>query len=219
MAAEEAGAKPRGRSQSLLVLAVAVQNAVFVAAGLGLWLWSGRDLAGFIAFSGEELLVGLALGGALTLLAAALFCGFPRASERLVRLQADTYAALGPKLSWGAIVAISLAAGIGEEALLRGGLQTLLGEYSGPVGAILLSSAVFASIHLSRPVITALLFVIGIVFGFVYWLTGSLLAVMVGHALYDVWALRYLHREMRRLGLLENGEPPSPALANPGDGG
>ena len=43
------------------------------------------------------------------------------------------------------------------------------------------------------------------------WLTDSLLRVMITHTLYDIWALRYLHREFVRLGLV--GEHVAP-LAN-----
>lgn len=174
---------------------------------LGQWLWSlsGREKAGFVSVSMTEVLQGLALGAALIALAFTMFRGLPRISEALVRMQAETYAFLGPKLGMPAIVFISLCAGVGEEALFRGGLQTFLGDYLGAPLAIVLSSAVFAAIHLGKPVITLLLLVVGLIFGTAFWLTGSLLAVMIGHALYDIWALRYLHCEFLRLGLV--GEP------------
>lgn len=199
-------APPISLRKALVVLAL--QAIGMGAIGAFLWRWSGREQAGFITFSTVQLLQGLALGLALIAIAYALFRGLPRISERLVRMQADTYAFLGPKLGWPAIVIISICAGAGEEALFRGGLQTFLGDYVGVPLAIALSSAVFAVIHLGKPAITALLLVIGAIFGIVFWLTGSLLAVMVGHALYDIWALRYLHREFQRLGLV--GGPPPP---------
>ena len=180
-----------------------------IAIGGLLWDWSGREAERFVSVSTAEVLQGLALGGALIVIALALFRGFPRLSEKLVRMQADTYAFLGPKLGLPAIVFISLCAGVGEEALFRGGLQTFLGDEFGAPLAILISSALFALIHLGKPVITALLLVVGAMFGVMYWLTGSLLAVMIGHTLYDIWALRYLHREFVRLGLVGD----EPALA------
>ena len=163
------------------------------------------------------------LAGALIALAAVLFRGFPRIGERLVRLQAPGFAFFGRRLSLPMIVLISVGAGVGEEALFRGGLQTLIGDHLGVAAAILLSSAAFAAIHLARPVITALLLVIGAIFGVFYWQTGSLLAAMIGHALYDIWALRYLHREMHRLGLFDApgpppGPEPAPLVNSPGPG-
>jgi membrane protease YdiL (CAAX protease family) len=202
-----------------IVTLVAFQNLAFVGLGLLFWYASGRSPDTILKFTPVGLSAGLLLGSALVASAWGLFRGYPRFSNRLVELQADTYRFLGRDLRWPAIVVIAFAAGIGEEVLLRGGLQTLLGDYVGTFLAIILASAVFAAIHLARPVITALLFAIGIVFGTVYWFTGSLLAVMIAHALYDVWALRYLHSEFVRLGifdLFEEAEP-EPALVNPAD--
>lgn len=184
-----------------------------IAIGGLLWDWSGREKESFVTLSAPGVVQGLALGGVLIAIALALFRGFPRLSEKLVRMQADTYAFLGPKLGMPAIVFISLCAGVGEEALFRGGLQTFLGDEIGAPPAIMVSSALFAVIHLGKPVITALLLVVGAIFGVVFWITESLLAVMIGHTLYDIWALRYLHREFVRLGLVGD----EPALANHAD--
>lgn len=205
MAADEKADRPipLGKIVALILL----QGAFFTAIGAGLWHWSGRELAAFVTFDPKEVLWGIGFGLVLIAMAATLFHGFPRISDRLVRLQADSYAFFGPRLGWGAIVAISFAAGVGEEALLRGGLQTLLADYLGPVGAIAVASAAFAALHLAKPLITALLLVIGVMFGVVYWQTGSLLTVMIAHALYDIWALRYLHRAFVRLGLVQAPQP------------
>jgi uncharacterized protein len=196
---------------------LAIQATLFTAAGVGMWLWAGRSLESFISFSVREGAMGVAFGGALIAIAAALFRGFPRLAEQLVRLQSGTYRFLGPKLGWPAILLISLAAGISEEAALRAGLQTLVGNYVGAWGAIAISSAAFAALHLAKPVITALLFLIGVLFGVAYHESGSLLAVMIAHVLYDVWALRYLNREMHRLGLFDEPTDQPAALAKAPD--
>lgn len=220
MAADEiAGERPAKPDLPLgkVVALLAVQTLVLIAVGLALWHFSGRDLAEFFVFSVAGLLQGLALGASFILLAWWVFAGFPDLADRLVRLQADTYQFLGPNLPMWAVVAISLGAGIGEEALFRAGLQTFLGDYLGTPVAIALSSAVFAVFHLGKPLITVLLFVIGVLFGLVYWLTDSLLAVMIGHVLYDIWALRWLHNEFLRMGIV-GGPAPAP-LANTADPG
>lgn len=191
---------------------LAFQAIGMVAIGRLLWVWSDRAASRFVTIGLGEIIQGLALGMALIGLAFTLFRSFPRVSDRLVRMQAETYAFLGPRLGLTAIVFISLCAGVGEEALFRGGLQTYLGDHVGAPAAIALSSAMFAAIHLGKPAITALLFVVGAIFGAVFWLTESLFAVMIGHTLYDVWALRYLHREFVRLGLVGAEDAP---LANP----
>lgn len=209
MEADEEAAPEVSRTKLLALLTA--QCAVMIGLGLGLWYWSGRSPTGFITLSLDELGKGLALGAALILLAAALWKIFPRAGEKLIRMQAEQYAFLLPHVSWPVIVAVSLCAGFGEEALFRAGFQTFLGDYVDMPAAIALSAAVFAVIHLGKPVVTALIFLIGCVFGVIYWWTGSLLIVALGHAVYDVWALRYLHSELLRLGLIGADAPP---LAN-----
>ena len=97
---------------------------------------------------------------------------------------------------------VSLGAGIGEEALFRGGVQTLAGEYMPAPLAVLVASALFAFVHMAKPPIAAIIFSIGVLFGTIYWQTGSLLMVMIGHALYDVFAIWYLQKEMHRLGVV-----------------
>lgn len=214
--AAETGPGARGERRitpQAAIALLAMQGALFTAAGLGLWHLSGRPLDDFVSFSLVEVAMGAGFGLALILVAAAVFRGFPRVSEQLIRLQSDTYRFLGPNLGWPAIMLISLVAGISEEASLRAGLQTLLGDHVGPGAAIALASALFAALHMAKPVITALLLVIGAVFGVVYWQTGSLLTVMIAHVLYDIWALRYLNREMHRLGLFDEPDPASLAKA------
>jgi uncharacterized protein len=210
-AAAATPAKREVKLSTALVL-LTFQALAMTALGGLLWTWSGRPRNAFVTFSVAQAAQGLALAILLILAALAIFRGFPRAGEALVRMQAGTYAFLGPRLTWPGIVAISLCAGVGEEALFRGGVQTYLEGLIGPIAAIAVSSALFAAVHLGKPIITMLLFVIGVVFGLCFWLTESLLTVMIGHTLYDIWALRYLHREFLRLGLVRAADP---SLANP----
>lgn len=214
----EPEAQPR-LSGNTAALAIGGQGAVMAALGAGLWHWSGREIGDFVTFTTAEVLNGVIFAAVLIAVAAALFRAFPRASEHLVRLQAPTYATLGAKLGWPAIIGMSLAAGVGEEALFRGGAQTWLGDHTGVPAAIVIVSALFAAMHFGKPLITALLFVIGAVFGVVYWQTGSLLTVMIAHVLYDIWALRHVHSEMLRLGLIDPQDDDAPALANPANPG
>ncbi len=218
VSAGAAGASPNLPLGKVVVL-LAAQTAVFVGLGMMLWHLSHRELAQFLIPSLAGALQGMAFGAALILAAWFVFTRFPTLADRLVRLQTDTYRFLGPRLPMWAIVMISLGAGIGEEALFRAGLQVWLGDHIGVPAAIAVASGVFAAFHLGKPAITALLFVIGAVFGVVYWLTGSLLAVMIGHVLYDIWALRWLHREFLRIGLFDEPEPAPTPLANSADQG
>lgn len=202
MAHRETRVPTRGGILTIL----AAQCTLMIALGLILWDWSGRPLRRFVSFAPAELAQGIGLGLALIAFAFALWRLFPRAGEKLIRMQAQSYRFLGPNLGWPAIVFIALCAGAGEEALFRGGLQTLLGDHIGVPAAIALASLVFALVHLGKPAVTGLIFAVGCLFGAVYAATESLLTVMIGHALYDIWALRYLQREMLRLDLFAENE-------------
>lgn len=183
-----------------IAAALTAQALVFVVAGAAMWVFAGNDLAEFVDLGWLPVGQGVLLGLALIAVVGATFKAFPRFLEHTVHLQSKMAVLFSERTGWREYVIIALCAGIGEEAIFRGGLMTLLDGYTGPAGAIFLSSLVFALFHLAKPLIGAIILVVGVIMGLVYWWTGSLLTVMIGHALYDVWALRRLHLEFIRLG-------------------
>jgi membrane protease YdiL (CAAX protease family) len=90
------------------------------------------------------------------------------------------------------MIALSLAAGVGEEMLFRGWLQgTLVEQWQPTFGAtgvciaIALSSAVFGFAHpLSRGYI-AIAFLLGLVLGGFAWCCNNVLIAIMAHATYD----------------------------------
>ena len=197
---------PRGR----LAAGLGIQAALLVAAGLAMWAYSGRELRSFVDLGWLPALQGLAFGGLLIGAAATIFRLFPGFLEKTTRLQAKMAGLFTRKPNLPVFVWIALCAGIGEEAAFRAGLLTLTGDAVGIPAAIVISALAFALIHLAKPLITGAIVVIGLVFGLVYWWTGSLLTVMIGHAVYDIWALQTLHRELLRLGYLDPADCPAP---------
>lgn len=183
-----------------IAAALTAQALVFVVAGAAMWVFAGNDLAEFVDLGWLPVGQGVLLGLALIAVVGATFRTFPRFLEHTVHLQSKMAVLFSERTGWREYVIIALCAGIGEEAIFRGGLMTLLDGYTGPAAAIFLSSLVFALFHLAKPLIGAIILVVGVIMGLVYWWTGSLLTVMIGHALYDVWALRRLHLEFIRLG-------------------
>lgn len=183
-----------------IAAALTAQALVFVVAGAAMWVFAGNDLAEFVDLGWLPVGQGVLLGLALIAVVGATFRAFPRFLEHTVHLQSKMAVLFSERTGWREYVIIALCAGIGEEAIFRGGLMTLLDGYTGPAAAIFLSSLVFALFHLAKPLIGAIILVVGVIMGLVYWWTGSLLTVMIGHALYDVWALRRLHLEFIRLG-------------------
>jgi membrane protease YdiL (CAAX protease family) len=68
-------------------------------------------------------------------------------------------------------------------------------------------------VHWAKPLVAFLIAVIGLIFAGAYLATGSLLAVMIGHAVYDVWALWFLQEEMHRLRVFDSSaNEPNPSV-------
>jgi len=104
-------------------------------------------------------------------------------------------------LSWPKILFVALAAGVGEELLFRGVLQKWLIGHSSVVLGILVASIVFGLMHAMAFVYFLLTFVIGLLFGYVYHVTDSLMLVMIWHAVYDVFAIAVVVKYPQVLGL------------------
>lgn len=193
-----------------VVLATFVQAVIFTALGVFLWWLSGRDLADFVTVDARQIGWGLVLTASMIGVGYGLFRGFPKLGERLVREQAHNLAFLKNRLGPGAIIAMSLCAGISEEALFRGGLLTLGSDYMPFWIALIGSAALFAAIHFAKILVAFFIFVIGCTFGLFYVVLDSLLAVMIGHALYDVWAIWFVQNEMQRLRVFDEADPALP---------
>ncbi|MEM7700844.1 MAG: type II CAAX endopeptidase family protein [Pseudomonadota bacterium] len=188
---------------------IGLQAVAFISVGVALWIFSGRAAASFVAYAAWEVGAGLALAFALIAVSFVLSRAFPKWVEWLVHSQARNYPFLKHRISISAIIFISLCAGFGEEVLFRGGLQTLLGDYVSLSFAVLIASALFALIHFAQPFNSALIFIIGCLFGVVYWATGSLLTVIIAHTVYDIYALWTLQEAMHEFGVFDDEEAES----------
>ncbi|MEM8771101.1 MAG: CPBP family intramembrane glutamic endopeptidase [Pseudomonadota bacterium] len=87
------------------------------------------------------------------------------------------------------IITASVAAGIFEEMLFRGFLQTTLALYMPLAAAILLSNIVFGLLHWNSAFTAALTGLVGVYLGVIFAVTGNLLTVMIAHGLYDILAM------------------------------
>ena len=192
---------------------VTVQALAFIVLGLALWRWTGRSEADFVRFDLGAVVLGLSLCAGLLACLLAMYRFLPRFADRLVWLQKDTYKVFAKPFGPLGIVWISICAGIGEEALIRGGLQTALLDHLGVVPAIVLSALVFTLLHLAKPLVAAILFGIGLAFGIAYHLSGSLLAMMIAHVGYDIVAVALLQKRMQQLRVFEPESETTPARA------
>jgi CAAX protease family protein len=89
---------------------------------------------------------------------------------------------------------VALLAGVGEELLFRGVVQTKLGEWTTPVIGLILTSVLFGLAHALSKVYFAFAVVVGAYLGWVTLHYHDLTAPIMAHALYDFLALIYLWR-------------------------
>ncbi len=91
------------------------------------------------------------------------------------------------------IIAVSAAAGVGEEFLFRGALQSRIG--------IAATSILFGALHWITPTYFVFATAMGVYLGWAFEWSGNLLVAIVVHAVYDAVALTVLRAELRRRGL------------------
>lgn len=94
---------------------------------------------------------------------------------------------------WG-IISIAIVAPILEECLFRGAIEKhLLKLWQRPWLAIVVSALVFGLVHMN-PAQSVFAFFIGIVLGWLYWRTGSVMPSIVGHILNNSIAVISMRR-------------------------
>ena len=89
------------------------------------------------------------------------------------------------------LASLSLMAGIGEEILFRGVLQTGLAKMGSPILGVVGASLAFAVCHALTKAYFVSTFVIGIYLSIVWYAADNLLTPILTHAIYDFFALIY----------------------------
>lgn len=113
----------------------------------------------------------------------------------------ENLSSLFRNFSWPAILVISLMAGLSEELLLRGLVQGWLVDFFNPLSGIVLASLIFGLMHFLTRTYVIVTFILGLAFGVAYYLSDSLMFVIVAHAVYDVFAFAVLVKFPQSLGL------------------
>ncbi|MEW4567345.1 CPBP family intramembrane glutamic endopeptidase [Tautonia sp. JC769] len=165
---------------------------VLVAIGIGwpLGIEPWRDL--------ELDLRGMMLGLAATLPMVVLLLVCDRSTSRaLARIRGLLDQLLLPPLRgrpWWELALIAGAAGLGEETLFRGVIQSAFRGWLGLGPALVIASLIFGLLHAITPTYAILATLIGAYLGWLFELTGNLLVPIVAHAVYDGIALFYFLR-------------------------
>lgn len=101
---------------------------------------------------------------------------------------------------------VSLLAGVGEEGLFRGVLQTVVAGWTSPLWGLAAASVLFGLMHFVTPTYALLAAGIGAYLGGLFLAFDNLLVPIAVHGLYDFVALVYL----TRAGVRENGRTAGP---------
>jgi CAAX protease family protein len=113
---------------------------------------------------------------------------------RLVRTVEERVAPLFAGSSGAMIALVAALAGIGEETLFRGVMQTALVARIPAWAAVLVTAAAFGLAHALSLTYAVLAALVGGYLGWLHLASGNLLAPILAHALYDFVALRLLLR-------------------------
>ena len=138
----------------------------------------------------------MVLGAALALPLLGVFIALDSIAEKLMHSVRDVlFETLAPVMmdaGWAGRALVSLAAGIGEEILFRGLIQDGLAQLWGVIPALLVASLIFGIAHWVNTPYLGFATGVGAIFGLLFIYTGSLVAPIVMHAVYDFLALNRL---------------------------
>lgn len=183
--------------RSITVTAILFEGGLLVAAfGLG-WLIESPPFRQF-HFSWHVLAGGvLATVAPLLLL---LWCTHSKWKPFacIVREAEDNILPLFETCSLIDFALISIVAGVAEEALFRGVIQSGLSNLLSPWEAIALAGMLFGLLHLVTPTYAILAGLIGVYLGCLVVASENLWLPIVVHVLYDFLALTYTVRRYRK---------------------
>ena len=132
------------------------------------------NLKSFSEVSGKTigLSIPLIVAGMLFINLCSEFLGLPD-------LMQDTFRAMSRNVF--GIISIAIMAPLVEELLFRGAIQGyMLRKGMKPLNAILIASAIFGIVHMN-PIQIPFAFAIGLIFGWLYYRTGSVVPGIIGH--------------------------------------
>lgn len=190
--------QPQSALPNFFALGMLVQLVALILAVAGLYfagievLWSRNTL--------PDLALGT-LGAVLSWIGALRLTRSNTSVGATLRNHCRTLHGLFRHSSSAQLVLLALAAGVCEELLFRGFLQSWLARHTTLPFGILLASVAFALLHFASWVYFAVTLAAGLILGVVYWASGSLLLVMVWHGIYDLLAIIALARYPHLLGL------------------
>jgi membrane protease YdiL (CAAX protease family) len=182
--------------------------AILVEGGLGLvavglaWLFT-IPLREQIIKPAADLASAALRGVEATILMLLVFFGLMHSSRpalRRLREQVETLVAeMFPSASLAQFALVAALAGVGEELLFRGVVQTLIGRWTTPVFGLIAASVLFGFAHALSKLYFIFATLVGLCFGWLMLAFNDLVAPIVAHSFYDFIALAYIARSAGRV--------------------
>jgi len=170
-------------------ITLAVEGGLLLLA-IALGLLFGAPFWAGASFHAGALLWG-ATAGLLLLGLALLLLEIPSRFSAAIRRDIDPMMGIFRQATPFDLLAISILAGVGEEAFFRGLLQQAVAGPAGDIAAVLAVSALFGLAHFLSPAYALFAAILSIPFGVLYVQSGNIVVPMVAHAVYDYAALHY----------------------------
>ncbi len=173
------------RARLLLIAFVAEGAVLGLALLLADWLQIDLDLAP--SDVARELVIGLLATVPLAVLFLVMMSEYSNRISVVANLKRTMLQDVRPvfmQTRFFDLFAIAVAAGVAEEMLFRGVIQTQLG--------LLPASIMFGLVHFVTPAYAVAATLMGIYIGLVFSVSESLFAVILLHTLYDIYALTYI---------------------------
>ncbi len=108
--------------------------------------------------------------------------------------QIKFFAEIGFEFTLPRIIVMAIVAGVSEEFLFRGVIQSWIGGFAPVAVALIASNIIFGLLHMRTVLYAVIAGLVGLYLGVVYIYTDSLLAPIITHGLYDYVALIYTKR-------------------------
>jgi membrane protease YdiL (CAAX protease family) len=179
------------KRSTVMLLAIIFEGGLIVLAFLGSRLL-GRPSLELIRPSWQACLVGLV--ATIPLLPPVLWLSHSKwpPFRRLMHEVEQTLVPLFSRCTTLDFALIAILAGLGEEVLFRGLIQTSIAASLGLWTALAITSVLFGLLHLVTRTYAVIATIFGAYLGWLYIATGDLFVAVVTHSVYDFVALNYL---------------------------
>src|SRR4051812_16809135 len=182
-------------------MAVVVEGGIAVAALIVAWVFrvSLRDMFPEL---GAPLLSAISRGLLATLPMLVIFWLLVNSNWPMMRQMREQVQWLidemFPSRSIGQFAMIATLAGVGEELLFRGAIQSIVANWTTPVIGLTITSVLFGLAHALSKLYFLFAVAVGAFFGWMTLSYNDLVAPMIAHGVYDFLALAYLSRRKKQ---------------------